>query len=61
VAVAQIDRLPVEKTHTESCDADRVAITGRLREVGDLIGIRVLDPIIIGDGHYFSFADSGTL
>ncbi len=34
-------------------------ITRRLKEAGDLLGIRVLDHIIIGDGSYFSFVESG--
>lgn len=36
-----------------------VDITRRLREVGDLIGIRVLDHIIVGAGRYVSFVDDG--
>lgn len=36
-------------------------LTQRLREAGDLIGIRVLDHIIIGDGCHMSFADAGYL
>ncbi len=38
-----------------------VELTKRLREVGDLLGVRVLDHIIIGDGRYLSFADEGIL
>lgn len=34
-------------------------ITRRLREVGDLVGIRVLDHIVIGHGRYVSFVDDG--
>jgi DNA repair protein RadC len=34
-------------------------ITRRLREVGELIGIRVLDHIVIGKGRYVSFVDDG--
>lgn len=34
-------------------------ITRRLREVGDLIGVRVLDHVIIGQGRYVSFVDDG--
>lgn len=34
-------------------------ITRRLREVGDLVGVRVLDHIIIGRGAYVSFVDDG--
>lgn len=36
-------------------------ITRRLCEVGELVGIRCLDHIIIGQGSYFSFADEGYL
>jgi len=36
-------------------------ITRRLCEVGNLIGIRCLDHIIIGSGRYFSFADEGLI
>lgn len=34
-------------------------ITRRLREVGDLVGVRVLDHVIIGRGRYVSFVDDG--
>ena len=34
-------------------------ITRRLRDVGDLVGVRVLDHIIIGKGRYVSFVDDG--
>lgn len=36
-------------------------ITRRLREAGELLGIRVLDHIIIGEMGYYSFANAGTL
>lgn len=36
-------------------------ITKRLKEVGELVGVKVLDHIIIGDGRYVSFADEGML
>lgn len=36
-------------------------ITMRLLEVGDLLGIPVLDHIIVGDRSYFSFCGSGDL
>lgn len=39
--------------------AEDVAITQRLREVGDLMGVRVLDHVVIGHGRYVSFADEG--
>lgn len=36
-------------------------LTKRLVACGDLLGIKVLDHIILGDGGYFSFADQGGL
>ncbi len=39
--------------------AEDVAITRRLREVGELMGVAVLDHVVIGDGRYVSFADEG--
>ncbi len=36
-------------------------ITTRLREAGELMGVRVLDHIIIGSGQYVSFADRGLM
>ncbi|MDP7386064.1 MAG: DNA repair protein RadC [Nitrospinota bacterium] len=41
-------------------EADR-RLTRRLKETGDLLGIRVLDHIIVGEGDYYSFADHGAL
>jgi DNA repair protein RadC len=34
-------------------------ITRRLREVGELVGVRVLDHVVIGRGRYVSFVDDG--
>jgi len=36
-------------------------ITSRLREAGELMGVRVLDHVIIGSGRYVSLADRGLL
>jgi len=36
-----------------------ILITERLVTVGDLIGIRVLDHIIVGDGKYMSMREKG--
>ncbi len=36
-----------------------IEITRRLREVGDIMGVRVLDHVIIGEGRYVSFVDDG--
>ncbi len=38
-----------------------IEITSRLKQAGDLLGIRVLDHIIIGNGAYISLADRGEL
>lgn len=38
-----------------------IEITKRLVEGGDILGIKVLDHIIIGEGEYLSFADKGLL
>ncbi len=40
--------------------AEDIAITRRIREAGEIIGIKVLDHIIVGDGEYFSFVERGT-
>jgi DNA repair protein RadC len=34
-------------------------ITRRLREIGEVMGVRVLDHIVIGKGKYVSFVDDG--
>ena len=39
--------------------AEDVAITRRLRQVGELMGVEVLDHVVIGEGRYVSFADEG--
>lgn len=39
--------------------AEDLEITRRLREVGELVGVRVLDHIVIGKGRYVSFVDDG--
>jgi DNA repair protein RadC len=37
------------------------ALTARLVSAGEVLGIRVLDHIVVGDGRYVSFADQGWL
>lgn len=44
-----------------SPSAEDRAITRRLVEVGDLVGIRILDHIIVGSGEYLSFVERGLL
>lgn len=39
---------------TEDC-----AVTRQLRSAGELVGIEVLDHVVIGEGRYVSFVDSG--
>jgi DNA repair protein RadC len=46
--------------NSEPSTADRI-ITRRLRDALDLIDIRVLDHLIIGEGEPYSFAESGLL
>lgn len=41
--------------------ADDLEITRRLADVGALVGIRIVDHVIIGDGAFVSFADRGLL
>ncbi|MBI4525342.1 MAG: DNA repair protein RadC [Deltaproteobacteria bacterium] len=38
-----------------------VEITRRLKEVGEIMGIRVLDHVVVGRDRYFSFSDRGML
>ena len=37
--------------------AEDRALTARLRQVGDLVGIRVLDHVVVGDGSFVSMAE----
>jgi DNA repair protein RadC len=36
-------------------------ITHRISKTGQIVGIKLLDHIIIGDGCFYSFADEGLL
>jgi len=38
-----------------------MALTRRLVDAGQLIGVDVLDHIVIGDGHHVSFRERGWL
>ena len=44
-----------------SPSADDLEITRPLVSVGDLVGIRVLDHVVIGDGTYVTLADRGLM
>jgi DNA repair protein RadC len=48
-------------TGDPSPSSEDIAITRRLKESGELLGIKVLDHIIIGDGEYLSFVERGLL
>lgn len=41
--------------------SEDLAITKRLSEIGELMGIRVLDHVVVGDNRYVSFVDDGLL
>jgi DNA repair protein RadC len=36
------------------------AVTDRLRQAGELLGIPLLDHVVIGDARYYSFADEAS-
>jgi DNA repair protein RadC len=44
-----------------TASADDLALTVRLKEAGQVLGIRVLDHVIVGEGCYVSLADEGCL
>ncbi len=41
--------------------SEDIAITRRLKEAGEIMGIKLLDHIIIGEGEYLSFVERGLL
>lgn len=41
--------------------SEDLSITRRLKEAGELLGVRILDHLVVGDGTYYSFADQGVL
>jgi DNA repair protein RadC len=41
--------------------SEDIAITRRLKEAGEIIGVKVLDHVIVGDGEYLSFVERGLL
>jgi DNA repair protein RadC len=48
--------------HPSGCpepSAEDREVTKRLRDAGELLGIRVLDHVILGDGKHYSFVDAG--
>lgn len=41
--------------------SEDLSITRRLKEAGEIMGIKILDHIIVGDGEYLSFVERGLL
>lgn len=41
--------------------AEDHCLTKRLKDGGELLGIKLLDHVVLGDGCYYSFADQGAL
>jgi len=41
--------------------SEDLSITRRLKEAGEIIGVKVLDHIVVGDGEYVSFVERGLL
>jgi DNA repair protein RadC len=39
--------------------AEDLEITRRLRQVAELVGVRILDHVVIGKGRFVSFVDDG--
>lgn len=44
-----------------SPSSEDIAITRRLKEAGEILGIKVLDHVIVGEGEYVSFVERGLL
>ena len=41
--------------------SEDISITRRLKEAGEILGLKILDHIIVGDGDYCSFVEKGLL
>lgn len=48
-------------TGDPSPSSEDISITRRLKEAGEIMGIKILDHIIIGSGEYLSFVERGLL
>ena len=44
-----------------SPSTEDIAITKRLKEAGEIMGIKVLDHVIVGDGEFISFVERGIM
>ncbi len=49
---------PERRSYTSQEDQE---ITRRLKETGDMLGIRVLDHVVLGSEQFFSFSDRGLM
>ena len=58
-AVVLMHRHPSSGDPTPS--QDDIQITRRIKEVLELLGVKLLDSIVFGDGRFVSFADDGYL
>ena len=52
---------PVSLRVEPGASPEDIEITRRLKEVGEVMGVRVLDHVVIGHDRYFSFSDRGML
>jgi len=57
-AIVMVHNHPSGEPNPSSQD---IEVTRRMCEVGELVGISVLDHIIIGKGKYYSFVDEGAM
>ena len=48
-------------TGDPTASSEDISITRRLKEAGEIMGIKVLDHIIVGEGEYLSFVERGIL
>lgn len=51
----------VHPSRDPSPSEDDIEITSRLKQVGELVGIEVLDHVIVGGRKFFSFREAGLL
>jgi DNA repair protein RadC len=57
-SIIMIHNHPSGNPHPSS---DDLALTARLKEAGDILGIPVVDHIVLGDENYYSFKEAGNL
>jgi DNA repair protein RadC len=52
---------PVPTSRDATPSPEDRQLTTRLKQAADIIGIRMLDHVIIGESSHYSFADNGCL